>query len=69
MLPKSCKKSFNSGVVTPTKMRFCNECNDKRMCDRCIDLITENKEIETNLNLFKREASNQFGHMLPFFFE
>ena len=28
ILPKSHKKSFNNGVIIPTKMRFCNECND-----------------------------------------
>ena len=27
-LPKSWKKSFDSGIFIPTKMRFCNECND-----------------------------------------
>ena len=30
MLPKSWKKSFNSGVIITSKMRFCNECNDKK---------------------------------------
>ena len=30
MLPKSCKKSFDSGIIIPTKMRFCNECNNKK---------------------------------------
>ena len=28
MLPKSWKKSFDSGIIIPTKMRYCNECND-----------------------------------------
>ena len=28
LLPKSWKKSFDSGIIIPTKMRFCNECND-----------------------------------------
>ena len=29
-LPKSWEKPFNSGIVTPTKMRFRNDCNGKR---------------------------------------
>ena len=29
-LPKSWKKSFRSGIIIPTKMRLCNECNDKK---------------------------------------
>ena len=27
LLPESRKKSFNSGIVIPTKMRYCNERN------------------------------------------
>ena len=46
-------------------MRFCNECNDKKVCDKCNNLINENKELEANLNLLKRKAPNQFGYMLP----
>ena len=30
LLPKSWKKSFDSGIIIPTKMRFCSECNDKK---------------------------------------
>ena len=30
LLPQSWKKSFDSGIIIPTKMRFCNECNDKK---------------------------------------
>ena len=26
MLPRSWKKSFNNGVIIPTKMRQCNDC-------------------------------------------
>ena len=28
LLPKSLKKTFDSGKNKPTKMRICNECND-----------------------------------------
>ena len=28
LLPKSWKNSFDSGIFIPTKIRFCNECND-----------------------------------------
>ena len=44
MLPKSWKKSFDSGIFIPTKIRWCNECNDKKMCKKCNKQINENKE-------------------------
>ena len=66
MLPKSWKKSFDSGIIIPTKMRFCNECNDNKMCVKCNNHINENKEFEANLNLLKRNAPNEFGYMLPY---
>ena len=50
-------------------MRFCNECNDKRMCNRCNIQINENKEFEANLNFLKIQAPNKLGHMLPRFKE
>ena len=48
-------------------MWFCNECNDRKICDRCNNQINENKDFEANLNLLKRQAPNQFAHMLPCF--
>ena len=67
MLPRSCKKSFDSGIIIPTKMRFCNECNNKKVCDRCNNQINENKEFEANLNELKRHAPNKHGYMLPYY--
>ena len=69
MLPKSWKKSFNNGITIPTKMRFCDESNDKRMCNRCNNKTEENNDFEANLNLLKRHAPNDFGHLLPCFIE
>ena len=66
MLPRSWKKSFNTGVIIPEKMRFCNECNDKNVCNKCNNQINEIKEFEVNLNELKRHPPNEFGHMLPF---
>ena len=65
MLPRSWKKSFDSGIMIPTKTRFCNECNDNKMCIKCNNQINENKKFEANLNLLKRKAPNEFGYMLP----
>ena len=48
MLPRSWKKSLNSGVIIPKKMRFCNECNDEKMCNKCTNQINENMEFEGN---------------------
>ena len=67
MLPRSWKKSFNNGVIIPTKMRRCNACKDGILCSTCNNQINENKEFEANLNLLKREAPNRFGHMLPYY--
>ena len=65
LLPKSWKKSFHSGIIIPTKTRFCNECNDKKMCKKCNKQVNENKEFKANLNELKRHPPNEFGHMLP----
>ena len=67
MLPRSWKKSFDSGIIIPVKMRFRNECNGKKTCDKCNNQINENKEFEANLNELKRHAPNDFGHMLPYY--
>ena len=67
MLPRSWKKSFNNGVIMPTKMRQCNECKDAILCVTCNNRINENKEFEANLNLLKRKAPNEFGYMLPYY--
>ena len=67
MLPRSWKKSFDSGVIIPKKMRFCNKCNNIKMCDSCNNQINENKEFEANLNELKRRKPNEFGHMLPYY--
>ena len=67
MLPRSWKKSFDNGVIIPKKMRFCNKCNDKKLCDRCNNQINENKEFEANLNELKRHPPNKHGHMLPYY--
>ena len=61
MLPRSWKKSFINGVVIPTKMRPCNACKDGMLCTTCKNQITENKELEANLKLLKREKPNDQG--------
>ena len=67
MLPRSWKKSFDSGLVIPAKMRFCNECNDNKMCSKCNNQINENKEFKANLIELKRHPPMEFGHMLPYY--
>ena len=67
MLPRSWKKSFDNGIIIPAKMRFCNECNVKRVCNKCKNQINENKEFEANLNELKRHPPNDFGYMLPYY--
>ena len=67
ILPRSWKKSFENGVIIPTKMRQCNVCKDGLLCSTCKSQINDNKEFEANLNLLKREAPNQFGYMLAYY--
>ena len=67
MLPRSWKKSFDSGIIILKKMRFCNECNDKEMCNKCNNQINESNEFEANLNELKRHPPNDFGYMLPYY--
>ena len=67
ILPRSWKKSFENGVIIPTKMRQCNVCKDGILCSTCNNQINENKEFEANLNALKRRKPNDFGHMLPYY--
>ena len=67
MLPKNWKKSFNSGIIIPRKMRFCNDSKDKKVCDKCNNRINENKEFEANLDKLKRHSPNEFGYMLLYY--
>ena len=69
MLPRSWRKSFNNGIIIPTKVRVCNESKDKILCTTCNNQVNENKKFEAILNLKKRDVPNQFGHMLPYFVE
>ena len=43
MLPRSWKKSFDSGIILPKKMRFCNRCNDKKSSINVITRLTKTK--------------------------
>ena len=67
MLPRSWKKSFNSGVIVPAKMRFCNEYDGEKLCNKCNNQINENNDFEANLNELKRHSPNDFGQLLPYF--
>ena len=69
LLPKSWKKSFDDGIILPRKLRFFNECKNKKMCNKCKNQIVENLEFEANLNFLKRKAPNKFGYMLPYYKE
>ena len=64
-VPLSWKKSFSQGVVIPHRMRNCSDCKKDILCDRCDNLVNQQKEFSANLNELKREPPNSFGHMLP----
>ena len=61
----SWKKSFSMGVVIPHKMRNCCARKEDNFCDKYDELVYQKKKITPNLDELKREAPNQFGHMLP----
>ena len=63
-VPLSGKTSFTQGVVIPHEMRICTNCKKDILCDVCDKLVNENKDFSTNLNELKRQAPNEFGHML-----
>ena len=67
MLPRSWKKSFDTGVIIPAKMRFCNKGKDGILCTTCNNQVNDNKELEANLNELKRHKLNDFGYMLPYY--
>ena len=69
MLPKSLKKSFNSGVVIPHKIKNCTKCDNDKHCAECNILVIEIKVFEANLSLFKRKPFNQLGFMPPYYQE
>ena len=64
MLSKSWKKSCNSGIIIPTEMRCCNECNNRNMCKICNNERNEKKEFGANLNELIRHPPNEFGYKL-----
>ena len=64
-VPLSWKKSFSQGVVIPQKMRNCNKCVRDILCVGYDKIVNQTKELSANLNEIKRQAPNEFGHMLP----
>ena len=64
-VPLGWKKSFSQGVLIPHKMRNCTECKKDTLCDQCHKIVNQKKEFSANLNELKRQAPNEFGHMLP----
>ena len=65
--PLSWKKSFESGVIIPSKTRNCENCKDNILCEDCKLKTKQVKEFEANLNELKRKPPNNFGHMLPYY--
>ena len=63
-VPLSWKKSFSQGLVIPHKMRYCTECKNVSLCDRCDNFVNQKKELSANLNELKREKPTKNGHML-----
>ena len=64
-VPSSWKKSFSCGVTIPLNMRKCTDCRKDILCDGCDKLVNQNEEFSASLNEIKREAPNDFVHLLP----
>ena len=64
-VPLSWKKSFSHGVVIPHKMKNCSDCKENNLCDECDKIVNQKKDFSANLNEMKKQAPNEFGHMLP----
>ena len=46
-------------------MKNCGDCKKDILCDNCDKIITQKKEFSAILIEMKREASYEFGHLLP----
>ena len=64
-VPLSWKKSFSHGVVIPHSMKNCSDCKENNLCDECGKVVNQKNEFSANLDELKRQAPNEFGHMLP----
>ena len=68
-LPLSWKKSFESGIIIPKKLRYCTNCRENIICDNCDKKINQIKEFSPNFNELKRQPPNENGYMLPWYIE
>ena len=66
-VPLSWKKSFSYRIIIAPKVRICYKYTGDILCDGCDKLLNRNKEFSANLNELKRQAPNEFCHMLPKF--
>ena len=57
ILPRLWKKSFNNGIIIPTKKKQCNECKDGILCTTCNNVIDEKKRIRSQLKFSKKRCS------------
>ena len=49
------------------KWDFGNECDDKKVWNKCNNEVNENKEFEAKLNELKRYPPNEIDYMLPYY--
>ena len=53
MVTRFWKKPFNNGVITPVKVKRCNECRGIILCVTCNNQVNETQQFEANINLLK----------------
>ena len=59
------EKKFSYGVKIPHKIKNCIKCTEECFCDGHDKFLIQNQEFSANLNEVKRQAPDEFGHMLP----
>ena len=52
------------GVIISSANRECTDCDKNFRCDKCNKLVNQTKEFSANLNELKRQAPNEFRHLL-----
>ena len=59
----SSKKSFESGVIIPSKKRNCEKCDDI-LCEDCDLKTRQGKEFDANLKQLNRKSPNLLRRIL-----
>ena len=54
-------------VIIPSAEKYCTDCDENFLCDKCNKLVNQTKEFAPNLYELKRQTPDEFRHMLPWY--